>query len=36
MEMMLVIIPLVGLMFVVMGLGLVLARSSGTAGKKKK
>tara|TARA_B100000749_G_scaffold213678_1_gene168506 strand:+ start:287 stop:397 length:111 start_codon:yes stop_codon:yes gene_type:complete len=36
MEMMLVIIPLVGLIFVVMGLGLVLAGSSGPTGKKKK
>jgi|TARA_B100000745_G_C20004140_1_gene340904 hypothetical protein len=36
MEMMLVIVPLVGLIFAVMGLGLVLAGGSGTAGKKKK
>jgi hypothetical protein len=36
MEMMLVIVPLVGLIFVVMGLGLVLAGSSNTTGKKKK
>jgi|TARA_B100000686_G_scaffold108809_1_gene115987 hypothetical protein len=36
MEMMLVVVPLVGLIFAVMGLGLVLAGGSDTAGKKKK
>ena len=36
MEMMLVVLPLVGLIFAVMGLGLALASGKAKAGRKKK
>ena len=36
MEMMLIVVPLVGIIFAVMGLGLALASGQDKPGKKKK